>query len=155
MKTIKETIIRAKNFDDLNEFLSPGDGAEDFTAIVKAIESRTDRRPVFQLEDPDWLALNEKRKEREASVASQPQPLSDAISEPDSEQTQQSQQLESELLRTPLATATSPDPALLRAPLGPSNDMRIPLPACVSGKDADTPTPTPQPLSREVSELSL
>ena len=82
---MKETIIRAKNFDDLSEFLSPGDGAEDFTAIVKAIESRKDRRPVFQLEDPDWLALNEKRKEREASVASQPQPLSDAISEPDSE----------------------------------------------------------------------
>ncbi|KAK7686542.1 hypothetical protein QCA50_010142 [Cerrena zonata] len=150
MKSIKEKIIKAKGFDDLSDLLTPGDDAEDFVQIVKSIDSRRDRRPVYQLEDPEWLILNEKRKEREASVRSQPQTQPDTISESDAQPSQ-----ELEILRTPLASSTSPNPALLLAPFGPANDMRIPLPACVSGKDADTPTPTPQPLSREVSALTL
>lgn len=152
MKSIKEKIIKAKGFEDLSDFLSSGDDAEAFAGIVKAIESRRERRPVYQLEDPDWLALNEQRKEREASAKSYSQTPTDATTEPD---LQQPQETESALLRTPLASSASPNPDLLRAPLGPANDMRIPLPACVSGKDADTPTPTPQPLSREVSALRL
>jgi hypothetical protein len=50
-------------------------------------------------------------------------------------------------LKTPIRDH-SPDPSLLRAPLGPANDARIHLPALVSGHDEPTPTPgTPAPLT--------
>ncbi|KAI6012625.1 hypothetical protein F5J12DRAFT_904758 [Pisolithus orientalis] len=40
----------------------------------------------------------------------------------------------------------NPEPPTSRAPLGPSSDTRIPLPAIITGSDMLTPTPTPKPL---------
>ncbi|CAL1693912.1 unnamed protein product [Somion occarium] len=148
MKTIKEKVIHAKGYDDMTDFISQWNGGEEFAEIVKVLEARVGRRPKHQLEDPDWLALNEKRKESEADAKANPRPqLPLAILSSDSLGT------EPELLKTPPTASISPNPALLRAPLAPANDMRIPIPACVSGKDADTPTPTP-PLGKTTSEIS-
>lgn len=45
------------------------------------------------------------------------------------------------LLATPPGRRANPEPPGSRAPLGPANPLKIPIPAAISGQDLLTPTP--------------
>ncbi|KAL6307795.1 hypothetical protein BKA93DRAFT_727023 [Sparassis latifolia] len=61
--------------------------------------------------------------------------------------------LEQTIEKTPLVGEV--DPTILRAPLWPANELRIPLPAFVTGEDVPTPSPTPAPTAPRNSILFL
>lgn len=129
-------IAKAKNYDEAAPFVeNEWTGEEEFAAIVRAIESRDGRSPRrIELEDP---------------AAVQPAPVVETVSA-DSEAENKSK-VETGVdapMKTPQCSHT-PDPDLLRAPLGPANEAHIHVPAFVAGRDVPTPTPIPTATAAE------
>ncbi|KIP11107.1 hypothetical protein PHLGIDRAFT_100023 [Phlebiopsis gigantea 11061_1 CR5-6] len=112
--TFKEGIVKGKGYDDVAALVGAWTGEQDFAEIVRAIDARNGRTPPVDA-DP--------------AEAASPLSLPSEASQEGAE------------LKTPV-TNRSPDAALLRAPLGPANDARMPVPALIAGKDVPTPTPS-------------
>lgn len=121
--------MKAKNYNDVESLVGTWTGEQEFEAIVQAIESLNGRTPMVE-DDPPAEASSPS-----VTVTSEPVENDSAI-----EQSQISTQDLSEL-KTPVKSR-SPDLSLLRAPLGPSSELRMHIPALISGKDLPTPTPS-------------
>jgi len=137
MKIYKEVINRGKSYDDISSLVDgTWNGEQEFAEIVKAIDSRVGRKPphVHLASSLTYLPPTE--------GVTYPKPKPPKI-EP--VQISSSEDTETALeggLKTP--PTSGPDPALLHAPRSAANDLRIPIPAVISGSDAATPTPLPQ-----------
>ena len=118
--TFKEGIVKGKSYDDVEKLAGGWTGEKDFEEIVRAIDARDGRTPRIAADPAPETAV----------AAASPPAESEASSAPDWAE-----------LKTPV-TNRSPDAALLRAPLGPANDARMPIPALIAGKDVPTPTPS-------------
>lgn len=121
--------MSAKTYEDLDELVGPWTGEKEFQEIVEAIEMRDGRRPVFAesaLSVSAETSLPENAHEQEAYEA----------------------------IKTPIHNL-SPDPAILRAPLGPANTARMYIPALISGHDEPTPTPTPAEMHSPAPALAV
>ncbi|GJE89711.1 tRNA-dihydrouridine synthase family protein [Phanerochaete sordida] len=145
---MKNAITHAKRYEDLDALVGPWTGAHEFAQIVQAIEARAgDRQPKVDDDAPtdpapapstaveaaaaaDALAKAAEQENSPAASDGESATLSTASSQPAE-------------LKTPVQSH-SPDPALLRAPLVPANESRLPVPAMVAGEDVPTPTPTQQ-----------
>lgn len=112
--------MHAKSYDDMDAVVAPWTGEEEFKAIADAIEKRRGR-----------LGKEHLLPAAATNVAQQDDTLRG-----DDMPSNESQ----EELKTP-PTGT-PDPSVMLAPLAPANELRMPIPAMVSG-DLPTPTPTP------------
>lgn len=132
-------VIKAKDYDEASAIVdNQWTGEQELAEIVRAIESRDGRTPVFA--------------EMEQPSITEPVVVSSAPPSVDSEVENRAEGLleAEEPVKTPQCSH-SPDPALLRAPLAPANESRMPLPAFVSGRDAPTPTPIPAPIPPPIS----
>ena len=154
---IKAAIAKAKGYDDLEAVVGPWTGEAEFEAIARALEERDGRTPKMEesektdegkgKEKEKEEKEKEKEKEKEDVPVRPASPSATVASESaESEPTtttgsQVSAQDFLADLRTPVKSR-SPDLTLLRAPLVPSNELRMPVPALVSGKDLPTPTPS-------------
>lgn len=131
-------IAKAKGYEELSSVVNEWTGEEEFAAIVKAIESRNGRIPTLStLNAP--LSVDSGLA---ASTITSASPGADS----DAENTFDGTIKIEETVKTPVCSH-SPDPTILRAPLMPSNESRMPIPAFVSGQDVPTPTPIPVPSS--------
>lgn len=151
---MKNAITHAKGYDDLDELVGPWTGEQVFAEIVEAIEARNgDRQPKIDetapastdssvaataATDAATVAATESAQvaEQENSPAVSEGAESATLSTASSQDVQD--------LKTPVQSH-SPDPALLRAPLAPANESRMPVPSLVSGEDVPTPTPSQLP----------
>ncbi|KAJ3489773.1 hypothetical protein NLI96_g1908 [Meripilus lineatus] len=141
MKGLRDVIVHAKGYDDLNDLITIWNGEEEFAEIVSAIQCRQGRKPFFAaLPIPESEIKDERENEkRNAGGASGGDGAEEQVQE-----ILQDPTVPPEVLRTPPIHSGPPDSALLNAPLL-ANEMRMPIPAFVSGRDAPTPTPTPHP----------
>ncbi|KAI0347867.1 FMN-linked oxidoreductase [Trametopsis cervina] len=126
---IRKRIVSAKTYEDLDELVGPWTGEKEFQEILEAIEMRDGRRPVFA--------------ENALSLSAETSLLENAH-----------EQETSEAIKTPIHNL-SPDPAILRAPLGPANTARMYIPALISGHDEPTPTPTPAEMHSPAPALAV
>ena len=138
LKGIRAAIQKAKGYDDMERYIGQGTGEEEFREIVATIEKRAGQRAKVQVVHHDPTA----------DVQTEVQ-TDDAQSE-DTSQSSQAQ-------RTPTSTLSASDskdglhtpptrnvdPSVMNAPLAPANELRMPLPAMVTG-ELPTPTPTPR-----------
>lgn len=159
---LRKAISEGKGYEDVDALVAPWTGAEEFDAIVRAIEARDGRRdPVLDLDEPapapavaaaapakaeaeaasPSVTIATESAEQDAEGAAAAREQSQASASQSSVTLSQASSLDMEAFKTPV-TGGSPDPALLRAPLGPANEARMPVPALVSGKDVPTPTPS-------------
>ncbi|KAI0279417.1 hypothetical protein BGY98DRAFT_1145896 [Russula aff. rugulosa BPL654] len=118
-KKLREAVIKAKGYADLDALIEPWTGSDEFAAIKVAIDARASAHPVL-------LPADE----------STPPPLSMLLSEGE------------EATMTTMTTTTppdwrgNPDPAVVYdAPLLPTNERLVMIPAGVSKQDPGTPTP--------------
>lgn len=137
LKGIRAAIQKAKGYDDMEQYIGKGTGEEEFREIVAAIEKRGGQRAKVQVvhHDPATAASTQAQtcdtKPEDASQTQADRTLTSTLSATDSK----------DGLHTP-PTGTV-DPSVMNAPLVPANEMRMPLPAMVTGK-LPTPTPTPR-----------
>ena len=166
---LHKRLSTAKGFDAFSDILGPGTGEDDFREIEWAILSRCNARLVEDSLEPS-TPLNRENPEPPGLNAplgpSNPlrMPIPAAVSghplTPTPCPTTTGDDLreieriilsrcndrlvgdssEEALLSTPL-NRENPEPPGLNAPLSPSNPLRMPVPAAVSGHDALTPTP--------------
>ena len=165
---LHKRLSTAKGFDAFSDILGPGTGEDDFREIEWAILSRCNARLVedslepstpLNRENPDPPGLNAPlgpsnplRMPIPAAVSGHPLtptpcPTTTGDDLREIERIILSRcndrlvgdSSEEALLSTPL-NRENPEPGL-NAPLGPSNPLRMPVPAAVSGHDALTPTP--------------
>ncbi|KIO06985.1 hypothetical protein M404DRAFT_137681 [Pisolithus tinctorius Marx 270] len=119
---LKARIIKSKGFDELTDLIGNSSGEADFVEIADIIRSRRPRPLLVDSEAEKTL-----------------QSVSPATEEGGSSDD------DGPFVATP-PDRPNPEPPTSRAPLGPSSDTRIPLPAIITGSDMLTPTPTPKPL---------
>ncbi|KAH9984062.1 hypothetical protein BJV74DRAFT_878791 [Russula compacta] len=111
-KALREAVIKAKGYANLDALVEPWTGSDEFAAIKAAIDARATSPPVLLPADQSKSTLP---------------PLPP---EPEGETT------------TPPEWRGNPDPAVVHdAPLLPANEHRITIPAGVSKQDPGTPTP--------------
>lgn len=138
LKGIRAAIQKAKGYDDMEQYIGNGTGEEEFREIVAAIEKRDGQRVKVQVvhHDPAAAASTQaKTSEAKSEDASRsPQAGQSPSSTPSTADSKDG-------LHTP-PTGTF-DPSVMNAPLVPANEMRMPLPAMVTG-ELPTPTPTPR-----------
>lgn len=120
---LRKAIVSGKGYDDMDKIVGDWTGEADFQEIVRAVESRNGRRP--RIED----------------VPSPSEVIPESCAELAQPNTPQELDLTG-VIKTPVNNR-SPDPTLLRAPLGPANDARMeqsksgvdssaaPIPECV------------------------
>lgn len=144
---MKNAITQAKSYEDLEELVGPWTGEQEFEEIVRAIEARDgDRQPKV---GDDAHALSEATPSTAAAVAAEITKATERENSPTASEGAESATLSTVssqdlcVPKTPVRSH-SPDPSLLRAPLAPANELRIPVPAAVSGEDVLTPTPSQQ-----------
>ncbi|THG95663.1 hypothetical protein EW026_g6030 [Hermanssonia centrifuga] len=124
---IHQELAKAKGYDDVALLAGQWVGEQDFAEIVQAIESREGRRPIIveAFRPPNLTAST-------PSVVVEAEKVENAMVDgSDVDDT----------VKTP-QNSHSPDPSVLCAPLGPANELRVPIPAFISGQDAPTPTPS-------------
>ncbi|TCD67889.1 hypothetical protein EIP91_011823 [Steccherinum ochraceum] len=163
-KEITARLSTSKGYDSVEDMVGSWTGEEDFAEIVSAIEARRGRRPPHQLLlDSQPQPQPPQPQSQPAATAEEDEATGPApeASENDEKENSSSNSAASDspsahshshysAFKTPPTSTTGPpDSALLRAPLSAVNDMRVPIPAFISGKEDGTPTPTPGP--REVS----
>ena len=145
---MKQAIAQAKGYDDIEKRVGPWTGEQEFAQIVEAIEARNgERQPKVEDDEPaasemTATTVNVPETATVEAAKDAEQENSPAVSdtaESATLSTVSSQDMYD--LKTPVR-CHSPDPALLRAPLGPANESRMPVPALVSGEDIPTPTPS-------------
>ena len=141
-------IARCKDYGDAAPLVvNMWNGQEEFEEIVHAIQSREGRTPhIIEAETST------------AAESAAPASVSSTASGSNSDSENQPERaLEAAGFKTPVCSH-SPDPAILRAPLLPSNESQMPIPAFISGRDAPTPTPIPVPVLpplRDIPDASL
>ncbi|KAI0964534.1 hypothetical protein AcW1_001332 [Taiwanofungus camphoratus] len=129
MKELRETIVKAKGYDDMEKHVAPWTGEQEWSEIVSAMEKRGGRRAPVQVLG-------------ESIVTTQQQSAASAAEDgKENDETSSRTPEYREELKTP--PCGPPDPAVQRAPLAPANELRMPLPAIITG-ELPTPTPTPR-----------
>ncbi|KAF7792504.1 hypothetical protein EIP86_003545 [Pleurotus ostreatoroseus] len=127
---VHTTIAKAKGYDDIASIVDgQWTGEEEFAAIVQAIEARDGRCPR-RVEPEATLQAEATAPAETGSTSSDTENQAEGTVEPEA------------ILKTPQLPQT-PDPNILRAPLGPANEARRYVPAFVAGQDVPTPTPVP------------
>ncbi|CCL98544.1 uncharacterized protein FIBRA_00544 [Fibroporia radiculosa] len=127
LKGMRDAIMHAKSYDDMEPRVAPWTGEEEFKKIVEAIEARDGRRGRVQV-----LTLTDAAESAQLSA-------SETQSDASQTSTQSSTGDAAGLVTPPIG---KPDPSVMNAPLAPANEARMPLPAMLTG-DLSTPTPTP------------
>ncbi|KAH9926510.1 uncharacterized protein B0H18DRAFT_954777 [Fomitopsis serialis] len=147
LKNLRAAIQKAKDFEGMEDVIGTGSGEAEFREIVEAIEKRGGRRVKVQV-------LNRGADATRDSAASAPAETENVATEgPTSGISEKAPQTEhvprstadandsrDDLHTPPTGTA---DPSVMNAPLAPANEMRMPLPAMITG-ELPTPTPTPR-----------
>jgi len=119
LKVYRDTISKAKEYDDLTDLVGGSwTGEEEMRTIMDAIRSRSD--VTHRLLDSASHRLMESQDTAAVAEELEESPLP---------------------LATPPHYRPNPEPPGSGAPLGPSNEMMMLLPAGVSRYDAPTPTP--------------
>jgi len=116
---LKELISKGKGYNDMNSVVGEWTGEQELQEVAKAIQARTGEA-VFAHE-----------------------PMSTSAEEVSAIQSVSSKDEEYEMPTSTPSDRPNPEPPSSGAPLGPSNEARMPIPAIISGSDALTPTPTP------------
>ncbi|KAI0063677.1 FMN-linked oxidoreductase [Artomyces pyxidatus] len=120
---VRNAVVKARSYDDLDALIGPWTGADDFAAIAAAIDARATNPPILLPAD---------------APVTPPVSLAAAAA------------MHYATTVTPPGWRGNPEPALVfDAPLLPA-EGRVPVPAGVSGHDASTPTPAPKPVALEV-----
>ena len=133
-KALRNTIIKAKGYSDLDALVKDWTGKDEFAAIKTSIDARTTAPPILLPATDD-----------DGSVSS-PAPASQLLSTKSCE----------EIVSTPPGWRGNPDPAVVHdAPLLPTNERRIPVPAGISKRDSGTPTPFRLPPRTELVNGTL
>lgn len=121
-KKLREAVIKAKGYADLDALVEPWTGSDEFAAIKTVIDARASTPPVL-------LPADE----------STPPPLSMLLSEGEGATTTTAT---TTTTTTPPDWRGNPDPAVVYgAPLLPANERLVMIPAGVSKQDPGTPTP--------------
>jgi hypothetical protein len=118
-KALRNAIIKAKGYANLDALVKDWTGSDEFDAIKAAIETRVTAPPILL-------------------------PASDhgSISPPPALLPKSSE----EIVSTPPGWRGNPDPEVVHdAPFLPTNERRIPIPAGISKRDPGTPTPLALP----------
>jgi len=127
-KALRNAIIKAKGYDDLDGLVKDWTGADELTAIEAAIEARATSPPTLFPATDDTVSS--------PSPAQPPLPL----------------KVSDETMNTPPGWRGNPDPSVVHdAPLLPANEHRTLIPAGVSKRDPGTPTPLTLPPRAELA----
>ena len=140
LKGIRAAIQKAKGYDDMEQYIGKGTGEEEFREIVAAIEKRGGQRAKVQVIHHDSVAAASTQEVKTGDAKSEDvsQDLAAPARTPTS--TVSASDNKDGLHTPPTGTV---DPSVMNAPLVPANDMRMPLPAMITG-ELPTPTPTPR-----------
>jgi tRNA-dihydrouridine synthase 2 len=127
-KALRNAIIKAKGYADLDALVKDWTGSDELDVIKAAIETRATAPPILLPASDD------------GSISPPPAlPLKSC----------------EEIVSTPPGWRGNPDPAVVHgAPLLPTNERRIPVPAGISKRDSGTPTPLALPPSTEHVSVS-
>ncbi|KAH9988202.1 hypothetical protein BJV77DRAFT_1061460 [Russula vinacea] len=118
-KKLREAVVKAKGYADLDALVGPWTGSDEFAAIKAALDARASAPPVLHPAD-------------ESTPPPPPVPSSEG------EETT----MTTTTMTTPPEWRGNPDPAVVYdAPLLPANEHRVMIPAGVSKRDPGTPTP--------------
>lgn len=131
-KKFRETIAHAKGYDDMTEHVAPWTGEEEFASIVAAIETRGGRRKVSSQTSTQTAAATATQSDKSEYFSQSSDTQQEFMEDPDA-------------FKTPPLQTGIRDPKILNAPLAPSSDLRMHIPASVLQQDVPTPTPTPVP----------
>ena len=135
-KEITANIARSKDYESVADIVGSWTGEEEFAKIVEAIEARRNRRPPHQLfSNVSSVSVEE--------LASPSTAVTSEVSEKENLEEEDPESPHAYSYKTPPTSRGPPESALLRAPLSAVNDLRVPIPAFISGRDDGTPTPTP------------
>ncbi|KZT73377.1 FMN-linked oxidoreductase [Daedalea quercina L-15889] len=153
LKNVRAAIQQAKCYEDMEQITGTGTGEDEFRGIVEAIQKRGGRRVKVQILNGDSGPMSSKgfsdSATTEATTTATDVPTTSAGPEdaPSTAQSECSSKLTPEADGTRDRLQTPPtgpaDPSLMNAPLAPANEMRMPLPAMITG-ELPTPTPTPR-----------
>jgi len=117
-KKLREAVIKAKGYADLDALVEPWTGSDEFVAIKAALDARASAPPVLLPTDESTPP---------------PPPVLPSEGEGATMTT---------TMTTPPEWRGNPDPAVVYdAPLLPANEHRVMIPAGVSKQDPGTPTP--------------
>ena len=138
-----QKLHRAKSYDDLDEFVGGlWNGDEEMREIEKSINSRVNGT-LFPLDPPPSKSILEEAKEPAESLEAMDIEAKENI-EP---ATPMGDFLPKEIIIATPLDRENPEPVSTNAPLLPSNERRIELPALLLGEETPTPSPTPRPRS--------
>ncbi|KAI0294696.1 hypothetical protein B0F90DRAFT_1670397 [Multifurca ochricompacta] len=119
-KALREAVIKAKGYTDLDALVGTWTGDEEFTAIKASIEARATAPPILLPLSED--TLQPQSQSQGSATSSGGDEISTTI--------------------TPSGWRGNPDPTVVNdAPFLPANEHRIHIPAGVSKQDPGTPTP--------------
>jgi tRNA-dihydrouridine synthase 2 len=125
-KALRNAIIKAKGYVDLDALVKDWIGSDEFNAIKAAIDARATAPPIL-------LPASD------GSISPPPALLPKSCEETAS---------------TPPGWRGNPDPVVVHgAPLLPANERRIPVPAGISKRDPGTPTPLALPPRTEPASV--
>ena len=131
-KALRNAVIKAKGHADLDALVKDWTGGEEFAAIKTSIDARATARPILL-----------PATDNDGSISS-PSPGSQLLSTKSCE----------DIVSTPPGWRGNPDPAVVHdAPLLPTNERRIPVPAGISKRDPGTPTPLALPPRTELASV--
>ncbi|KAL5519406.1 DUS2 [Sanghuangporus vaninii] len=141
-QNIVQQIHRAKSYDDLNEFVGGlWNGDEEMREIERSIDSRVNS-VLYPLEPVSLRSIQEEaREEAEENLKS----LYIDSKENLEPVTPMGDLWVKEIVSATPLDRENPEPASTNAPLLPSNERRLSLPALILGEDTPTPSPTPRP----------
>jgi tRNA-dihydrouridine synthase 2 len=120
-KALRNAIIKAKGYADLDALVKDWTGNKEFTAVKAVIDAHTTAPPTLLASDDGSISL--------------PPGLLPKSCE--------------EIVSTPPGWRGNPDPAV--TPLLPANERRTPVPAGISKRDPGTPTPLDLPSRPELA----
>lgn len=147
-REVTSRLAKSRDYDSVSDLVGPWSGEQEFAEIAKAIEARRDRRPPHQISYKQPQASGSSPAVPELVQKEETREKEEKENEPENAE-YESQDSQSPLgygsFTTPPTSRGPPDSALLRAPLSAKSDMRVPIPAFISGRDDETPTPTPPP----------
>ena len=167
-KRLREMLSRAKSYEDLDGFVEGiWNGDEEMKEITRAIEARRSKEgggdsgngrkalmdltklfAAYVAQQPLTPVIGPSTTPPTVEVTDHSTPRDTSLERGDA--TPPSSQTEcttgAEVEEAPLSTppnSITPDLDVLRTPRLPLNELRMPIPAGVSGRDALTPSPTP------------
>ncbi|TFY63686.1 hypothetical protein EVJ58_g3109 [Rhodofomes roseus] len=141
LKDIRASIRGAKGYKDIEGYAGTGSGEEEFREIVQAIEQRGGRRVKVQVLN----STSTTGKTEAAATEAAPSMISDKVPKSARDEHALTSTSDGDESKDGLHTPPtgSVDPSVMNAPLAPTNEMRMPLPAMITG-ELPTPTPTPR-----------